>query len=136
MTATREALAFQRSLVQSGETWTATCAVVESEALAEIGRYEQITADAAEALHALDRLAARLEEAEALVREAEDATSGFTGVVADLHDAEERARNAEEALREIANDYHCVVVEPDPDAGQHLDGCVGCFARVALGEQP
>jgi hypothetical protein len=46
--------------------------------------------------------------------------------------AEERARKAEALLRQIANDYHCVVAEPDPDAGQHLDGCVGCFARAAL----
>jgi hypothetical protein len=38
----REALAFQRSVIQSGEAWTETCAVMESEALVRLARLEAV----------------------------------------------------------------------------------------------
>lgn len=54
----------------------------------------------------------------------------------DIQELQDEVARLREALREIAEDYHCIVVEPDPDAGQHLDGCVGCFASAALSEPP
>jgi len=54
------------------------------------------------------------------------------GYLAELESADRRVAELKAVLREIDRDYHCIVAEPDPDAGQHLDGCVGCFARAAL----